>query len=80
MTDTAVTVRKLLIENMGIDLAIITDDATLAGDLDLDSVELVEFALLLEDSMGIAIPDDAIKANFTVAEVCAAVEKLKGAV
>ena len=80
MTDTAVTVRRLLIENMGIDLAIITDDATLAGDLDLDSVELTEFALLLEDSFDIEVPDDAVTSSMTVAEVCAAVEKLKGVV
>ncbi len=78
MDDIAVKTRQLLTENMGVDIAIITDDATLAGDLDLDSVEMTEFALLLEEAFNVEILDDMLSASMTVGQVCEAIRKLKG--
>lgn len=43
--------------------------ATLAGDLDLDSLDIVEFAMALEDKFGISLADDVVATWDTVGDV-----------
>lgn len=79
MTDTETRVRQLLVEDLGADINIadILDTWTLTGELNLNSLEATEFVLRLEEEFDVEIPDHIVTANMTVAEVCAAVERLK---
>jgi acyl carrier protein len=50
-------VKELLVEKFGVSEEEITPEATFA-DLDLDSLDLVEFALAAEEEMGVRISDE----------------------
>jgi acyl carrier protein len=79
MDDVAVKIRTVLVEELGIDYADITDDSTLAEDLDLDSLELVNLAIELENVFNITVPDASVTANMTVGQVADKIRELKGA-
>lgn len=49
-------VRRTLAELLGIDEDVIEPDLSLSDDLAVDSLELLEVAVALEDSLGVAIP------------------------
>ena len=42
----------------GIDPAEVTPDMSIAGDLDIDSMTMLEVIVALEDQFGLLIPDD----------------------
>jgi acyl carrier protein len=50
-------VKELLVEKFGVSEEEISPEATFA-DLDLDSLDLVEFALAAEEEMGVRISDE----------------------
>jgi acyl carrier protein len=50
-------VAKILVDNFGVDGDAISPDATFE-DLDLDSLDLVEFALAAEEELGVRIEDE----------------------
>lgn len=50
-------------------------DSTLQGDLRLDSLDIVELVMNLEDEFAIEIPDDEIEPMKTVADVVAYMER-----
>ena len=43
-----------------LDIAIITEETSLKDDLAVDSIELVEFVINIEDEFHIAIPDEDV--------------------
>lgn len=67
-----------ILTEMGISPEQLEPTATLAGDLDLDSIELIEFATELEAHFDIEIPDDAVAASMTLAQVAEKVKELRG--
>ena len=77
MDDVAVKIRTVLVEELGIDYADIKDDSTLAEDLDLDSLELVNLAIELENVFDITVPDSSVTANMTVGQVADKIRELK---
>ena len=50
-------VKELLVDKFGVDEGDISPDATF-DDLDLDSLDLVEFALAAEEELGVRISDE----------------------
>lgn len=50
-------VKELLVEKFGVEEEEISPEATFS-DLDLDSLDLVEFALAAEEEMGVRISDE----------------------
>ncbi len=74
----AEAVRKVIAEVACVDIASVTDDTKLVDDLELDSIELVNVAMDLEESLDIEIPDSEINAAMTVGQVIDAVKKIKG--
>ena len=50
-------VKELLVEKFGVEEDEVSPEATFE-DLDLDSLDLVEFALAAEDEMGVRISDE----------------------
>jgi len=69
-------IKKLLVEQMGIDEKIITPDAKLIADLALNSLELAEFILTCEEEFKITIKDDDLKKLVCVKDIVEYVENL----
>ena len=70
-------IKKLLVEQMGIDAGSITPDAKLIADLKLNSLELAEFILICEEEYGITINDDDLRKLVAVKDIAAYAEKHK---
>lgn len=77
MTATLERVSTLLSERLGVPADDISPDATF-DELDLDSLDLVEFALGAEEEFGVRISDDEAEGLRSVADAVALLET-KGA-
>ena len=69
-------IKKLLVEQMGLDEKLITPDAKLIADLKLNSLELAEFILTCEEEFGITIQDDDLKKLSSVKDILEYIESL----
>ena len=67
-------VKKLLVEQMGIDEKRITPEAKLIADLELNSLELAEFILTCEEEFKISIKDEDLKKLVCVSDISDYVE------
>ncbi|MCL2816099.1 MAG: acyl carrier protein [Oscillospiraceae bacterium] len=67
-------IKNLLIENMGIDETLITPEAKLIADLELNSLELAEFILTCEEEFKISIKDEDLKKLVCVGDIADYVE------
>lgn len=70
-------VAKMLVDEFGVDADAISPTATLE-ELDLDSLDLVEFGQLVEDEMGVVISDEEAESLKTVGDTVTLLES-KGA-
>ena len=61
--------KNILIEELNIDPELITNEASLTGDLGINSLELADLILLCEDKLGITIDDDQLSKFITVGDV-----------
>jgi len=61
-------VRAILVEQLGVDEEQVTEDASFQGDLDADSLDLVELIMELEDQFGLKISDDDAQKISTVGQ------------
>ena len=52
-------VTDLVIENLGVDAAKVTETSNFVDDLGADSLDTVELVMALEEEFGVDIPDDA---------------------
>lgn len=68
MTATRERLVTILTEFMGCTAENCTDDARLAEDLGLDSLEHVELVMFCEEEFGIEVPDDDAEKLLTVAD------------
>ena len=69
----------LLVDELGLDRDKITMEATFEEDLEVDSLGVVELLMALEDTFGVAIPDEEAESIGTVGQaVDVVMEKLGG--
>lgn len=61
-------VRKVLAEQLSVDLEKVTTDARFEEDLDADSLDLVEAVLGLEEELSVEIPEEEMESVKTVRE------------
>jgi len=68
-------IKKLLVEQMGIDEKLITPESKLISELELNSLELAEFILTCEEEFRISIKDDDLKKLVCVNDIVKYVEE-----
>ena len=62
-------VRDTMVDLFELDAGAITLDAHLIEDLDLDSIDAIDMAARLQELTGRRVPEDALKAIRTIADV-----------
>jgi acyl carrier protein len=66
--DVLTTVKEAAAEVLGVDAAVVVEDATFKDDLGADSLDLVELVMALEERMDISIPEDELEGIKTVGQ------------
>ncbi len=69
-------IRDIMVSTLDVDADAITVTTNLRTDLDIDSLDLVEFVSEVEDHFGIMIPQDSLEGIQTVGDFTELVEKL----
>lgn len=59
-------VKKIVAEQLGVDLAEVKNESSFQNDLGGDSLDAVELVMALEDEFGMEIPDEAAEKITTV--------------
>jgi acyl carrier protein len=62
-------VKKIIVEQLGVDDEDVTADATFVDDLGADSLDTVELVMAFEEEFGIEIPDEDAEKILTVQNV-----------
>lgn len=68
-------VKKIIVDQLGVDAAEVTPEASFVEDLGADSLDTVELVMALEEEFGIEIPDEEAEKIVTVKD---AIEHIKG--
>lgn len=67
-------IKKIITEQLEVDQSIITDNASITGDLGADSLDLVDLAMSIEDEFDIELSDEALEKIKTVSDLVAYIE------
>ena len=70
-------VKKIIVDQLGVDESKVTPEASFVDDLGADSLDLVELIMALEDEFEIEIPDNAAEQISTVNDVVEYIENIK---
>ncbi len=68
-------VKKIIVEQLGVDEAQVTPDAQFIDDLGADSLDTVELIMALEEKFGIEVPDEDAEKLVTVGAAVEYIEK-----
>ena len=74
MSEIADKVKKIVVEQLGVNEDQVTEDAKFIEDLGADSLDLVELVMALEESFGAEIPDEDAEKLTTVGDAIKYVE------
>lgn len=72
-------IKKIISDQLGIDLDLVTNDKHFIKDLGGDSLDTVEMLLSLEDKFGVEVPDEVAEEIHTVQMAIDLVNELKQA-
>ncbi|GAB0057253.1 Acyl carrier protein [Candidatus Magnetaquicoccaceae bacterium FCR-1] len=78
MSNIAERVKKIVVEQLGVDASQVTEEANFVDDLGADSLDTVELVMALEEEFGCEIPDDAAEKIVTVQQAIDFIEKNQG--
>lgn len=70
-------VKQIIVEQLGVDDAEVTDTASFVDDLGADSLDQVELVMAFEESFNIEIPDEDAEKITTVKDAIEYIEKKK---
>lgn len=70
-------IREIAAENLNLDLAVVTATAKFKEDLEIDSLDLFELAMALEEEYDIEIPAEALENLTCIEEVAKYIEEHK---
>ena len=68
-------IREMIAENLNIDMDTITEEASFKEDLGVDSLDLFELVMALEEEFGVEIPTEDLETLTTVGAVAKYVEE-----
>ena len=77
MSDVAEKVKAIIIDNLGVDAAEVTTEASFTNDLGADSLDTVELIMEFEKEFDIQIPDDQAENIVSVGQAIEFIEKAK---
>lgn len=69
MTDLAGRIQAIVADQLGVEAAEVTKDASILDDLGADSLDVVELVMTLEDAFDIEVPDEAVEEMRTIGDV-----------
>ena len=75
MSDVADRVKKIVIEQLGVEADIVEEKASFIDDLGADSLDTVELDMAFEEELNVEIPDDAAETIQTVGDAISFLEK-----
>lgn len=75
MSEIAERVKKIVVENLGVEADNVSQAASFIDDLGADSLDTVELVMAFEEEFGIEIPDDAAETILTVADAVKFIEQ-----
>jgi acyl carrier protein len=70
-------VKQIIVEQLGVDEAEVTDTASFVDDLGADSLDTVELVMAFEEAFSIEIPDEEAEKISTVKDAVEYIEKKK---
>ncbi|CAN8140997.1 acyl carrier protein [uncultured Thiomicrorhabdus sp.] len=74
MSDIQERVKKIVVEQLGVEEDQVTADASFVDDLGADSLDTVELVMALEEEFDCEIPDEEAEKIYTLAQAVAYVE------
>ena len=75
MSEVAERVKKIVIENLGVEAEKVSENASFIDDLGADSLDIVELVMAFEEEFSVEIPDDAAEHILTVGDAVKFLEK-----
>ena len=75
MSDINERVKKIVVEQLGVEADQVTTEANFVDDLGADSLDTVELVMALEEEFGCEIPDEAAEKIVTVKQAIEYIEK-----
>ena len=75
MSEIAERVKKIVVENLGVEADNVSEAASFIDDLGADSLDTVELVMAFEEEFGIEIPDYAAETILTVADAVKFIEQ-----
>ena len=79
MSDTAERVKKIVVEQLGVEAEKVVPTASFIDDLGADSLDAVELVMAFEEEFGVEIPDDAAETILTVGDAIKFLDKATSA-
>ncbi|MFU2401372.1 MAG: acyl carrier protein [Clostridiales bacterium] len=67
-------VQKIICEQLEIDSHVVTEDASISGDLGADSLDLVDLSMSIEEEFNLEVPDDVLDHVRTVGDIVKFIE------
>lgn len=77
MDDIFEKVKKVVVDQLGVEPDEVNNDSTFIDDLGADSLDIVELIMAFEEEFGIEIPDEAAEKIKTVNDVVEYIKKAK---
>lgn len=62
-------VQKIICEQLEIDSHLVTEDASISGDLGADSLDLVDLSMSIEEEFNLEVPDEVLDHIRTVGDI-----------
>ena len=77
MSETETKVRKIIVEQLGVNSEEVTTEASFIDDLGADSLDTVELVMALEEEFDMEIPDEDAEKIVTVGDAVGYIQKNK---
>jgi acyl carrier protein len=77
--DTFARVKKIIVEQLGVEDTEVTQEASITDDLGADSLDQVELVMAFETEFGIDIPDEEAEKIKTVGDAVTKIDAVAGA-